>query len=183
MKIKLVNKRNVYRNKTIRRHKCDIFNSLSASLKLNRVTKKVYFEYCRRLKKITRSWIKSKHAYLHNKAIHTLSQWARNLPRTPLKLLPKGRKSKGKSSLGFALKRRRRLAIYLNGGRVRRHQYRAISKKGRIFSTIIKGEDTKQNRTFLLNQRNTSNMGVESRMDSLLVRSHFCKSVFQAGSG
>lgn len=185
MKHKLENRRNVYRNKTVRRHLCDVFNTLSASLKINRVTKKVYFEYCRRLKRIIRKWVKTKTAFAHNKNTYVIKLWGRNLPRTPLKLLPRGRRPKNQSFLGHALKRRRRLALYLHGGRVRSHQYRAITKRGSLFHDLIATAYPASTRIqeILSHKKNTSNMGVESRTDALLVRTHFCKTVFQAVNG
>jgi ribosomal protein S4 len=189
-KAQTINKRNVYRGKTRRRFLVDLWDQIAYSKKINRVNKRIYYSYAARLKKFLRAFVYAKKTYKVGYDMHIARIWAKQLPKLPLKMSHKGRRPRQRSAVGDALKVRRKLSLYLNAGRIGHKTMRRISKWGRTHvqnkvSTLLEpiARDNIINNKFFRyatsKYQNTTAI-LESRLDSLLVRSHFVRSVFQA---
>jgi hypothetical protein len=92
------NPRNARRGKTMRLHNLDIWNTLAEKKKkkVNRVNRRIFYDYCRRLKKIIRRSCRFPNSVITQKIKITLKKktsgalryFGKNLPRLPLKLYP-----------------------------------------------------------------------------------------------
>jgi ribosomal 50S subunit-recycling heat shock protein len=101
-----------------------------------------------------------------------------------MKLQPKGRRRRVNTAIGTAMKQRRKIGLYLTGCRqTRRKQLRRCNKRGGTYQKLISLPDTSVlQKDFVRYEIRTKGQAtlIERRVDALLVRAHFCKTVFQA---
>lgn len=186
------NFRNALRGKALRLHNVDIWDNLAYRQKVTRVTKRIFYEYARRLKKI---FGKAKR-YGSSAASHRLSRkvgdlasthtklrkFTKSLPKLPMKMAPKGRRRRHYTPIGQAMKRRKVISLYFAGGRkTRRKQLRALNKKGRFFQNLVYRQDNlpvpkvKENVLYKFDSAHVPAL-LERRVSTLLARAHFVSS-------
>jgi len=182
------NRRMALKGKVMRLHKVDFLDVLAEKPKINRVTKRVFFEYVRRLKKMLfflRRYAGSSSGFrlikkMNYQSLGKLRFFARTLPRFPAKMAERRRKKREVSATGSLLKKRKLISLYFSAGRkTKRKQLRVLNKKGAYFQTHYYIRDTSPIPSQFARgnkiERHVSYL-LERRVSALLARAHFANS-------
>jgi ribosomal protein S4 len=161
-------------HKKYRRYGCDIWGRLAIKKKNDFITKLVYKNAQRSLRKRLRSYTRKQKATIWRKFRSVKRRRKRFSFDITTKVLQKRKRTS--SRRGLLLKLRRKISLYYGGGRIRRKTFRRYGRMSIIKRT--KSLNHLQHSQYATSRTYTSI--IESRLDVLLLRSNFVDSVYKA---